>query len=1661
MTAMSTQGSSAMNTYFPNDVDMNPIKALPSSSTDSSPAPSTISPVKNKRGRPFKKSTSADSAQSSAANLEETKQILKSKVSIRGRKKGKGSRGDTSDFISCTRIVKKMLMEAECENDSDSQTTDPALDTSQMTSDESLLAVEEVKQRQDMSKQKEKKKGVGEESEEEDEVRFFTTPKKRKPGRPPKKATQQNKDDWESETPAKRKRLDCDITSLGEGEEGDEMGYEAITTPKKRKPGRPPKKMTQQNKDDREVKTPKKRKILDCDIPRLPGTKLKICSHCGTVADKVKAKKCFNCKKFFFSHWAQRCKIPPCPSCHFSRKSRRYERIPSNCEKCGFKLPLDLLEESSGTHMSTEDGDGMESLESGSTSVRYTPDPFELDPFEAKSITTEYSEGKQTGYLETEEDKEEMSDEQKHARGTGNMKSEEESVEQAEKSARDMSGTCHVGTGNTPPKNTNQEGATVVMATTRSGRAYKHDTTPERTYGGLAMGSLATETPCFSGGVVESVRPSVPQPPFCNANVRDSGGLPHQVSLPQQDTCSTPALGMPSPPREASPPSTREENEGRLRLYTDDSLSVSLGFPIIQNVMSLKEPVGVEDIDHIAECQEATPLAEPECHSEQCVLSQTAGGGDNPAHQLTVTGRTHPSSPAHVPSQKDAALLERESAQHGTPSLKDATLLEWGTTQYATSSPLHTALDETHPSSTIQERGNAPCNPLHALEREVEQAEQSSAAGMLGNTDTQITLCVKQPDLNAVTTTEFSPVPVGTDLSEEQGHKDTYQAKVGSRVDSSTDVRAMMMSDVGTDEADDLYHGEPAIPQHSPNNTEERDPAPEGDLTMYTQPVPYLTTVTVDQSTVQTDSGAETTEEEENVEGKKSVIRNIYQSLPFLRSVLSGIRAPASHQDDSVRAKSVPAIPSMSYKHVATSIATTSGTQSLPVLYTSNLGLEDANKSRATPAVMVTSSGESNLLTAPVATATAGSDQVPTEVSFTAETTPVNLSSVSVPTSMDSLPAGSDTHDKDVDMVVIESGTPAATMNTPQSRAKVAKKPNQSAVHKPSKGKEVAGKDGKSTAPKKKKQPKSQEAKEVMSKDKPTKPKKPRAKKSKALTTSSLPEQTSAALSMLATSIAQELQRKPSIPSPFVPGQHSKHSFSQYFYSEENKLIGTPFTPPTNMAGSSGASSGENTVEMSSEGSASVGGKESKRVFSKQKEKDSQEPPVKKKKLAHIAPNNPLTSTTNSGSALGPLTLKGASSLAPLTPALIPQLCQLAATLKMSSSNLLTALQSVLPGQKSGIAGGSIGGTSTTTSSLSASNPVSLPPSLFPPLTMSFQSLAAALSNMPIATTPIRLSGTQVTARPLLPSTVSSSLQTTSTASATPLSMTLPSSIPAIFPSLGVPNTASGDQLSMLKGVFSSEASVGTQTVVKLDTLKPLIPAPSSLSPQLLSLPNPPQLTSSHLPLPPPTLVPKDLNPMFQSVLSHLPSAPPPLTSHPTLHAPSKMPELKMCAPSAVPFPVIKSNSSASSVSYMTLPMTSGSSFTSLPILPISLSPLLPPPPHLLTQSHPSSKLHVASSRLYVDSGNESTSVVASSQLHQPNPIIPSLLKSGNTVVLPKPELGSVLSSVLPASHASHPASQQKVIYTQSITSPKVCPVPQPTTSTVSGTSVDSNLQVP
>ena len=74
---------------------------------------------------------------------------------------------------------------------------------------------------------------------------------------------------------------------------------------------------------------------------------LKICDNCSTQAVLHKAKKCHNCGKFFYDHWAKRCRIPPCPRCHFSRRSGGIKNLPTHCERCNHPLSISPISSSS------------------------------------------------------------------------------------------------------------------------------------------------------------------------------------------------------------------------------------------------------------------------------------------------------------------------------------------------------------------------------------------------------------------------------------------------------------------------------------------------------------------------------------------------------------------------------------------------------------------------------------------------------------------------------------------------------------------------------------------------------------------------------------------------------------------------------------------------------------------------------------------------------------------------------------------------------------------------------------------------------------------------------------------------------------------------------------------------------------------------------------------------------------------------------------------------------------------------------------------------------------------------------------------------------------------------------------------------------------------
>ena len=92
-------------------------------------------------------------------------------------------------------------------------------------------------------------------------------------------------------------------------------------------------------KSDGTSKPKPRRRRRTIKLETLPGTSLKICSCCGAVAETPKAKKCQTCQKFFYDHWAQRCRVPPCPKCFYSRRARAKEKPPFTCDRCGFELP--------------------------------------------------------------------------------------------------------------------------------------------------------------------------------------------------------------------------------------------------------------------------------------------------------------------------------------------------------------------------------------------------------------------------------------------------------------------------------------------------------------------------------------------------------------------------------------------------------------------------------------------------------------------------------------------------------------------------------------------------------------------------------------------------------------------------------------------------------------------------------------------------------------------------------------------------------------------------------------------------------------------------------------------------------------------------------------------------------------------------------------------------------------------------------------------------------------------------------------------------------------------------------------------------------------------------------------------------------------------------
>ena len=1383
---------------------------------------------------------------SSSSNTDEMKE---SRVSEKRSSDEEGEE-DTSEFLSCTKIIKDMLHEKE-----KLKTTPEKHVAVQTQSETNSLEVEDFELSREEYMLDNSKEEMSEDEDEEDddeEEEDIDTPTKKSSS--DKKMI---RSDGSRELRPKRQRL----FSL------DEIGDDGL--PVKRKRGRP--RLPRDNVTQGWLR----KRDRKHNIPRIPGTRLKICSHCGTVAEKVKAKKCINCKKFFFSHWARRCKIPPCPNCHFSRKSRRFERFPQNCEKCGSKLPYEESVEGSGTNISAEDGDGIESMESSSTSLRDTPP----DLYDLENVSNDGSEIRQ----DLQDEPDDCFDPEEEEMGM-----EEQSDEKRPDEDKD-----EVGKGEYA-----LEVETLSGEITRSGKTYKHDTTPERIDTTLTQDAMKTPV-ALSTSHEDNI-------PSSSMHSETASNLPPVVSS-QQETSD---VDLPDKYRENSPQALLHEPKAN----PDFNMSTNVYIPSCVN---------------IAEIQASSP---------------------NHTIPLEAQLPVHP------------VKTETLSPNH---SIVAANLGDEG--EYI----------NTQQGSTVR----------MLVDREIQVASYMQSLASTG-------------DLN-----------IESDDAQTTKIERVYNSALGKQ---QTVVSA--------------FTSMPLLAEKRINECVDKH-LEGSDIKSFAQ----LHNTTVNSSGMQTMSRADEVSIKESSQGDRSVFKNIDETTPFLRSVLS----VTNQENNIVRAQSVPA---MSFKHMTTptTSSTTTGTQSLPVLYTTNLGLEEDNKQTQLESfIPVLSSDDSSFL---VSTTDTASDNI--FVDNTVGNTPVTVTVISMSTPV---PLDSVVQDKDMDMVVTESGTltgnPAVDL-VPQSGMTGSTnqdQPSSSSVDarpKPSKGKGT-----KESKPKKKRQPKTQESKEGT---KPSKPKKPRTKKGKAMTAGEPEKNSNVAL---ATSIAQELQRKPSISSPLV-AQHSKHSFSQYFYSEDGKFA----LPRTGTMESD---------EAITEGNILGSGDSAKRSPSKLNE--LQEPPVKKKKLANIAPNNPVvTSSSNSvGTAFGQL---------PLT---LPKLYQLATALRMSHSNILSLVQTFLPTSTFSTTNSDSNAPNAPLpppSSFSAQNSTSLSPNLFPPLTMSFQSLAAALSNMPIATTPIRLSGTQVTARPLLPSTVSSTgVQPSSTSAVFP-SMTVPSSLSSI--ALSPSESISNEQLALAQ----SGSSVGTQTGVKIDNLKDLMPScNSSLSPQLLTLPNPPQLTSglavppTSLPLSPPTLMPKDLKSVFQSSLHQLPSWPPPLTSsYPTQYTCSSSHQMSTSI-AAQPPTTLQSNNVSS---YMTLPMSSASMFTSLSFLPTkpivtsAIQPLectstphpnsiLPPPPHLLPQiqhsytpsSSTTSSYMIASSQLNSVMESETGSSTIS------RPLIPSLLRPAQVTT---PDLSGVSSSLLLAPHP--PVNRQKVIYTQSITSPKVCPGPQPASST--GTSVDSNLQV-
>ena len=153
-----------------------------------------------------------------------------------------------------------------------------------------------------------------------------------KKSKPTKKRKRKRVESQPSESQPQRKVAKPEDSNdvPGEAVVNANHGTSSEVTPKKKR-GRKPKK--QVKKKEPSFAQPTK-------FVKVQGAYFKVCPNCGSVATKLKAKKCHSCQIFFYNHWAKRCRIPPCTNCHFSRRSKPNEIVPKTCERCGHTLPL-------------------------------------------------------------------------------------------------------------------------------------------------------------------------------------------------------------------------------------------------------------------------------------------------------------------------------------------------------------------------------------------------------------------------------------------------------------------------------------------------------------------------------------------------------------------------------------------------------------------------------------------------------------------------------------------------------------------------------------------------------------------------------------------------------------------------------------------------------------------------------------------------------------------------------------------------------------------------------------------------------------------------------------------------------------------------------------------------------------------------------------------------------------------------------------------------------------------------------------------------------------------------------------------------------------------------------------------------------------------------